>query len=90
MRDIADPVEREAHHAALIAPVERGLDELPSLSVSPGDAARLRRGQSIILRGRDAPIMEGHVTVFAGAELVAIGDMQGAELRPHRVFQFAS
>lgn len=90
VRDIADPAEREAHLAALIAPVERGLDDLPSLNVSSSDAARLRRGQSIILRGRDAPIMEGHVTVFAGSDLVAIGDMQGAELRPHRVFQFAS
>lgn len=89
-REIADPVEREVHLLALIAPVERGLDDLPSLSVLPHDAARLRRGQSIILRGRDAPVMEGHVTVFSGAELVAIGDMQGAELRPHRVFQFAS
>lgn len=89
-REIVDPVERESHLLALIAPVERGLDDLSSLSVLPHDAARLRRGQSIILRGRDAPVMEGHVTVFSGAELVAIGDMQGAELRPHRVFQFAS
>jgi tRNA pseudouridine55 synthase len=90
VRDIVDPAEREAHLSALIAPVERGLDDLTSLSVSPHDAARLRRGQSIILRGRDAPVIEGHVTVFSGDELVAIGDMQGAELRPHRVFQFGS
>lgn len=89
-REVADPAEREAHLAGLIAPVERGLDDLTSLSVSTHDAARLRRGQSIILRGRDAPVIEGHVTVFSGAELVAIGDMQGAELRPHRVFQFGS
>lgn len=88
-REIADPAEREAHLAGLIAPVERGLDELPSVTVTGGDAARLRRGQGIILRGRDAPVMEGHVTVFSGPDLVAIGDMQGAELRPHRVFQFA-
>lgn len=87
-REIADPAEREAHLSALIAPVERGLDELPVLSVPAGDAARLRRGQGILLRGRDAPILEGHVAVFSGAELVAIGDVQGAELRPHRVFQF--
>lgn len=89
-REIADPAEREAHLSAMIAPVERGLDELSSLTVSSNDAGRLRRGQGIILRGRDAPIMEGHVTVFCGSDLVAIGDVQGAELRPHRVFQFAS
>jgi tRNA pseudouridine55 synthase len=89
-RDIADPAEREAHLAALIAPVERGLDDLPPVTVSMGEAGRLRRGQGIILRGRDAPVLEGHVAVFSGPELVAIGDMQGAELRPHRVFNFAS
>jgi tRNA pseudouridine55 synthase len=88
-RDIADPSEREAHLSALIAPVERGLDELSPVTVSTGEAGRLRRGQGIILRGRDAPVLEGHVAVFSGAELVAIGDMQGAELRPHRVFNFA-
>lgn len=87
-RDIADPAERETHLAGLMAPVERGLDDLPSHTVSTSDAARLRRGQGIILRGRDAPILEGHVTVFCGSDLVAIGDVQGAELRPHRVFTF--
>ena len=87
-RDITDPAERETHLTGLMAPVERGLDDLPSHTVSTSDAARLRRGQGIILRGRDAPILEGHVTVFCGSDLVAIGDVQGAELRPHRVFTF--
>lgn len=78
----------DAHIADLIAPVERGLDDIPSFNVSSNDAMRLRRGQSIILRGRDAPIMEGDVAVFSGADLVAIGHVEGAEIRPHRVFNF--
>ncbi|CAN1569781.1 TruB Pseudouridine synthase [Rhabdaerophilaceae bacterium] len=90
IRDIADPIEREAHLVSLNSPVERGLDDLPSVTVSMADAARLRRGQSVILRGRDAPILEGHITVFCGSDLVAIGDVRGAELRPHRVFTFGS
>ena len=85
-----DPAELEGHLSDLITPVERGLDDLISVNVSNGDAARLRRGQGVILRGRDAPIMqEGHVAVFSGADLVAIGQIEGAELRPHRVFNFA-
>jgi len=69
-------------------PVEFALEEVPDISVSPQDAHRLRCGQSIILRGRDAPIVEGHVAVFCQDALVAIGDGQGGEIFPHRVFNW--
>lgn len=81
-------LEGEAILADLIAPVERGLDDIPAHHVSRGDASRLRRGQGVILRGRDAPILEGDVAVFSEGDLVAIGTIEGAELRPHRVFNF--
>ena len=92
----ADVLQRAANGDAeaegllpdLIAPVERGLDDIPALTISRGDAARLRRGQGAILRGRDAPILEGDVGVFSDGDLVAIGTIEGAELRPHRVFNF--
>jgi tRNA pseudouridine55 synthase len=84
--EIADPAEKEAHLADLLAPVERGLAELPALNVSRHEAARLRRGQSVILRGRDAPVALGQVAVHCGSELVAIGEAEKGELRPHRVF----
>ncbi|GAB4072893.1 tRNA pseudouridine(55) synthase TruB [Ancylobacter sonchi] len=71
---------------AALRPVEIGLDSLPSLRVSPADAARLARGQSIILRGRDAPILEGPVAITAGGRLVALGDAEGAEIFPRRIF----
>ena len=85
-----DPAALECHLSDLIAPVDRGLDDLLALNVSNGDAARLRRGQGVILRGRDAPIhQEGHVAVTCGPDLVAIGLIEGAELRPHRVFNLS-
>ncbi|GLK83226.1 tRNA pseudouridine(55) synthase TruB [Ancylobacter defluvii] len=74
---------------AALRPVEIGLDSLPSLRVSPADAARLARGQSIILRGRDAPIIEGPVAITAGGRLVALGDAEGAEIFPRRIFHSA-
>lgn len=83
---LEDAEAQEAHLADLVLEVERGLDDLPALDVSKGDAARLKRGQSVIMRGRDAPIMEGYVCVRSGADLIAIGAMEGAELHPHRVF----
>ena len=44
---------------ALLQPVDAGLRSIPSLGVSRADAARLARGQPVLLRGRDAPIMQG-------------------------------
>ena len=78
----------DADPADFVVPVERGLGELPVYAASGADAARLRRGQSVILRGWDAPVMHGPVAVFAAGDLVAIGEAEGAELRPHRVFNF--
>jgi tRNA pseudouridine55 synthase len=88
-RTLPDPAEQEAHIAALLSPVDRGLAELVELQVSRHDAARLKRGQSVILRGRDAPTILGHVAVVAGHELIAIGEIDKGELRPHRVFNLA-
>ena len=87
--EFEDPAEQEAHAAELLAPVDRGLTEIPDLNVSRNDAARLKRGQGIILRGRDAPAILGQVAVHCGHELIAIGEMDKGELKPHRVFNLA-
>ena len=71
-----------------LLPVETALDDLPLLTVSRNDAARLANGQGVILRGRDAPILSGPVAVQAAGALVAIGEVEQGELRPKRVFQF--
>ena len=44
-----------------LLPVEMALTEIPSLNLSSSDAARLRLGQSVLLRGRDAPIHSGPI-----------------------------
>jgi tRNA pseudouridine55 synthase len=69
-----------------LLPVEAGLAELPSLRVSPADAGRLARGQAVLLRGRDAPIMEGWVWVSAHGGPVALAQVESGELRPRRIF----
>jgi tRNA pseudouridine55 synthase len=69
----------------LLRPVEAGVADLPTLSVSRGDAARLARGQSVLLRGRDAPILEGWAAVTTHGTLIALAEIEQGELRPRRV-----
>ena len=65
--------------------VETGLAEVPCVIVDRDGASRLRRGQPLILRGRDAP-SEGMAYAACGGVLVAFGPVQGGELVPSRVF----
>ena len=79
----------EVSLAEALLPVETALDDIPALAVSPGDAARLQRGQAVLLRGRDAPIFRGTVYVTAGGQLVALAEAEGGEIVPKRVFNLA-
>ncbi len=65
--------------------VEAGLTELACVVVDRDGAARLRRGQSLILRGRDAPAGGFAYAACAGVP-VAFGAVEGGELVPSRVF----
>ena len=76
---------REALVKAL-RPVETALDGIPALAVSGSDAAELKRGKSIILRGRDAPIHSGLIYATSRGTLVALGEVERGELKPTRVF----
>jgi tRNA pseudouridine55 synthase len=78
--------ENEAIELPALLPVAAGLAALPALRVSPADAGRLARGQAVLLRGRDAPVMEGWVSVFAQGALVALAQVEQGELRPRRIF----
>ena len=69
-----------------LLPVEAGLAALPALTVSSTDAGRLARGQSVLLRGRDAPVMAGWVAVSAQGALIALAEAEKGELRPRRIF----
>jgi tRNA pseudouridine55 synthase len=77
--------DRDALLAAL-EPVEIALCDIPALAVSTADAARLRRGQPVLLRGRDAPILSGTVYAMTRGTLVAVGEVSEGELKPRRVF----
>ena len=76
----------EGHFADTLLPIETALDDIPALAVSPADAARLARGQAVLLRGRDAAIFRGMAQVASGGQLVAIAEVERGEIVPRRVF----
>ena len=79
--------EHEALTRAL-KPIESALGDIPALALSLSDAARLRQGQRVLLRGRDAPIFTGTAYATSRGMLVAVGEMEAGEFRPKRIFNF--
>jgi tRNA pseudouridine55 synthase len=79
----------EANLADALMPVETALDDIPALAVSRADAARLQKGQAVVLRGRDAPIFRGPVYVTVSGQLLALAEVERGEIVPKRVFNFA-
>jgi tRNA pseudouridine55 synthase len=65
--------------------VEAGLSELPCVLLDRDGAARLRRGQTVILRGRDAPA-EGAAYAVCSGVVIASGVVDKGEFTPNRVF----
>jgi tRNA pseudouridine55 synthase len=73
----------------MLRPVESALAELLEVTVSQSDAARLARGQTVLLRGRDAPVMSGEAFALSKGTLIALCEIERGELRPLRVFNHA-
>ena len=79
---------RESPESALSAlqPVKAALTLIPEIVLHRDAAARLKRGQSALLRGAGAPIeLEAAYATCAGT-LVSTGSVQNGEFVPHRVF----
>lgn len=72
-----------------LLPVEAALSDVPELVVSQQDATNLAMGRAVLIRGRDAPILEGPVFVTFKGCLVALGEVDKGALHPTRVFNLA-
>ena len=79
----------EGNLADALMPVETALDDIPALAVNRADAARLQRGQAVLLRGRDAPNFRGTVYVTVSGQLLALAELDRGEVVPKRVFNLA-
>jgi tRNA pseudouridine55 synthase len=69
-----------------LLPVDTALSALAEVRLSETDAVRLRNGQSVILRGREAPAHGETVFATCGGTLIAIGDVDRGAFLPSRVF----
>ncbi|MEM7774655.1 MAG: tRNA pseudouridine(55) synthase TruB [Pseudomonadota bacterium] len=69
-----------------LAPVAAALHGLDEVVVASNDAGRIRRGQAVVLRGRDAPISHGQAYATTKGQLVALGEVDGGTFIPTRVF----
>jgi tRNA pseudouridine55 synthase len=72
----------------LLLPVEASLHALAALDVGQSDAARLLRGQPVLVRGRDAPIVSGPAYATCKGHVIAVGRIEKGEMHPIRVFNF--
>jgi len=78
-------LDDEGARTRALCRIEAGLMEVPRVVVDSGAAARLRRGQPVLLRGQDAPF-DGSAYAACGGVVVAIGAVENGELIPGRVF----
>ncbi len=72
--------------SAALHPVETALDGIPALAMTGQDVIRLKRGQAVIIRGRDAPIVTGLAYATAAGIPVALGEVEQGAFNPRRVF----
>lgn len=88
LQEISHIPARREEVFEFLHPVETALDDIPALDLGSQDASRLKRGQSVLLIGRDAPILTGSVYATSRGQLIAIGEVRQGELHPTRVFNF--
>jgi tRNA pseudouridine55 synthase len=86
LEKIEDMDERLAALDALMIDTSEALSALPHLAVTDDQAHRLKMGNPILVRGRDAPVSESEAYVTARGKLIAIGEIGEGEFRPKRVF----
>ncbi|WP_091950631.1 tRNA pseudouridine(55) synthase TruB [Phyllobacterium sp. YR620] len=78
--------ERFAVMDAFLIETGAALDCLPQVAVSDDQAHRIRMGNPVILRGRDAPVEADEACVTSRGKLLAIGFIEQGQFKPKRVF----
>ncbi|ESY77528.1 tRNA pseudouridine synthase B [Mesorhizobium sp. LNHC221B00] len=71
---------------ALLVDTSAALDCLPQIALSDDAATKIRLGNPVIIRGRDAPVEAEEACATARGKLVAIGAIEQGMFKPKRVF----
>ncbi|HVY51190.1 MAG TPA: tRNA pseudouridine(55) synthase TruB, partial [Devosia sp.] len=78
-------LEAAANPDRLLRPVELALSGVAELRISREDAAVIRNGGRVLLRGRDAPIALPEAWASLDGRAVAIGSVAAGHFEPSRV-----
>jgi len=70
----------------LIVETAAALECLPQVAISDEAANRIRLGNPVVIRGRDAPVEADEACATARGRLVAIGAIEAGMFKPKRVF----
>jgi tRNA pseudouridine55 synthase len=88
-----DKLEEMRHKApghmaitGVLRPLETVLDGIPALAVKDAEAQRLKQGQTVLLRGANAPIAEAAVLVTWGGKPLGLCSIEQGALKPKRLF----
>jgi tRNA pseudouridine55 synthase len=81
-----DDAERFTAIDELLVDTAAALEFLPQIAVSDDAASRIRLGNPVIVRGRDAPVHADEVCATARGKLIAIGAVEAGMFKPKRVF----
>ena len=88
LAEIEDAAEAGEDLSTFLQPVEVALGDILEVNVSAADAADLAQGRSVLIRGRDAPILGGTAYAMSKGQIVALGEIERGALHPTRVFNF--
>jgi tRNA pseudouridine55 synthase len=70
----------------LLVETAAALEFLPQVAVTDEAATRIRLGNAVIVRGRDAPVQAEEACATARGKLIAIGAIEAGMFKPKRVF----
>jgi tRNA pseudouridine55 synthase len=89
LEKLEEIVHRDASENSLsgiLRPLSTVLDGIPALAVMDPDANRLRQGQSVLLRGAQAPIAAAAVLVTHRGQPLGICSIEQGSLKTKRLF----
>jgi tRNA pseudouridine55 synthase len=72
---------------ALMVDTGAALDGLPHVALAEDAANRVRLGNPVVVRGRDAPVQADEAYATFRGKLIAIGEIEAGQFKPHRVFK---
>ncbi|CAG0976614.1 MAG: tRNA pseudouridine(55) synthase TruB [Rhizobiaceae bacterium] len=71
---------------ALLVETAAALEYMPQVAVTDDAAVKIRLGNPVIVRGRDAPVEAAEACATARGKLIAVGAIEAGMFKPRRVF----